>query len=445
MHGWSHSRLISVTTGFILATQVMAGAGAVSRDELTQWLAQDDTQILKPNPGQVIDASSIESLRPLLPPGYFDDFQFPELTMEIQETAHFLPHASYTRATEQFVGQTTLDVEGGLANYHAGRPFSPAQIVAAPADQGGLMVAWNHIHRWQNYGWFSPILTMHYIHPTPDGRAGQLMPGLEGGGNVDRFIVQSYQRVYLNHVSTLAGDDFRVQVADSDSRFFKEYLEMFEPFDVKGMKFVIERMQNPTEPDQVNSYLPTQRRVRRLSAEERADSFMGSDLTFDDFEGYSGRVLDYTWTYIGEKDVLHVSDSKHEFSKYFGPMSRVPHDRWQLRHCVVVEMKPRWSGHPYASKLMFLDAETYNIVVALVFDHEGQLLKTFDVVYKWPVNYPGPDGDPQFTVPLWQATIGTDRKNNTTTVARSQGTTTPNMEPDAIARKFNVSNLSDGR
>ena len=40
----------------------------------------------------------------------------------------------------------------------------------------------------------------------------------------------------------------------------------------------------------------------RFSAKERADSFMGSNATLDDIEGFSGRVLDHSWS-------LNIADS----------------------------------------------------------------------------------------------------------------------------------------
>ncbi len=62
--------------------------------------------------------------------------------------------------------------------------------------------------------------------------------------------------------------------------------------------------------DQVNSYLPTERRVRRLSSRERADSWLGSEMTLDDFAGFSGRVLDYERSLLGEKSILAIADLK---------------------------------------------------------------------------------------------------------------------------------------
>lgn len=101
--------------------------------------------------------------------------------------------------------------------------------------------------------------------------------------------------------SPLPDQGYRVEVRDSDIRFFKNVVEFIDPFNVKGTKFVIERILDPHADDHVNTCLPSARRVRRFSARERADSFMGSNATLDDFDGFSGRVLDYTWYYLGNK------------------------------------------------------------------------------------------------------------------------------------------------
>ena len=70
-------------------------------------------------------------------------------------------------------------------------------------------------------------------------------------------------------------------------------------------------MLDPHADDQVNTYLPTERRVRRFSAKERADSFMGSNVTLDDFEGFSGEYQ-ITWSFIGSRKILAVSNMEKE-------------------------------------------------------------------------------------------------------------------------------------
>ena len=44
--------------------------------------------------------------------------------------------------------------------------------------------------------------------------------------------------------------------------------------------------------------------MRRLATGQITDSFLGSDLMIEDFEGYNGRVSDMKWTYKGTKNVL---------------------------------------------------------------------------------------------------------------------------------------------
>ena len=134
---------------------------------------------------------------------------------------------------------------------------------------------------------------------------------MDGGGNVMRSMTLYYRRVYLSKLAHLADDDYRMDVDDADKLYWKEYMKIVDPFDVAGAQFVVERSLDPHEGDQVYSYLPTERRVRRLSAKERSDSFMGTEYTFDDLQGFSGRVMDYDWRYLGRKVLLHEIGRAH--------------------------------------------------------------------------------------------------------------------------------------
>jgi hypothetical protein len=221
-------------------------------------------------------------------------------------------------------------------------------------------------------------------------------------------------------------------------------MELFAPFDVAGSKFIIERSLDPDEEDQVNSYLASERRVRRLSAQERADNFMGADVNFDDFEGFSGRVLDYSWTLIGEKRILTIADSKHATPQLFGPGSNTPNDRWQLRDYYVVAIVPKWKQHPYRVKFMFVDKQTWLIGLALIFNREDQLWKILDPIYQ----YPGANQiaqQPQASVGRWMGTVAIDLNDQKSTVSVSYGTEIPTMLPKQVRRVFRVSNLNEGR
>ena len=306
------------------------------------------------------------------------------------------------------------------------------------------MVAWNNIYRWGGSGWRSADIAMVYLSPG-DGSTHDpsVAESLRGGGHVERSVGMEYHRVYLSHLAHYADQGYEMKVADADEQHFKDWIQFSEPFDMRGMAFVFERFRDPHEPDQVNSYLPTERRVRRLSAKERSDSFAGSEMTMDDFEGFSGRVLDYSWQYVGEKSVMHVQNSKWDHSRYHGPGSHVPIDRWQLRRCQVVESRPLYPEHPYGRKLTFFDAQTFNIVANVIFDREDRLLKVIYTMYHWPGGEPS--GAPEATVTTWRGSTVVNTQSQRSLVSWGVGVEIPVMTASKVRRLFSVSNLTGGR
>jgi len=419
-------------------------AAEVSRAVVDAWIGM---KVLAdpPLPGTVINHADVDALAPWIPPGLLDEFRFPELRVEIQAPGDYRTHHSYETATEQFHGQATIGDDGSLTNYTAGQPFSNEQIAATTPDQAGLMVAWNQIHRWQYTGYKVEAVTMSYLVPGSSAVPLDEAHGLDGGGNLQRRLVEYYHRVYLSKLAWLNNQDYRFDVPDSDSRFFKDFISFLEPFDVKGTSFVVERYLDPHADDQVNIYSPTERRVRRFSARERADSFMGSEATMDDFDGFSGRVLDYQWTYLGRRALLYVADTQQEVVRGFGPHSRLPDDRWEVRDCHVVEIKSVLEDHPYGARVLFVDAQTWNGALSLIIDHDAKLWKTMQILYRAPAPQTA-DSPPETSVQSWRGQFMIDRMTQNSTIVQARSDTEhPHMKPSQIKRLFSVSSLTSGR
>jgi len=416
---------------------------AATHEDLIAWIEQPPA-LVPPDGGSELTQQDMAVVRAYLPPGYAEEFDFDGLRMEIQARASYPGHQAYQDATAKFAGQATLSADGALENYTAGRPFSDEQIAAATPQQAGLMIGWNRMHRWQYYGYTATEVPMYYMRGR--GGPGPQQPALAGGGTLDRYTMQHYKRVYLNHLAMLPDQGYRTGADDADQRFYKDHVEFLEPFDVKGTMFVIERPLDAHEEDQVNSYLPTQRRVRRLSAQERADVYMGTDMTLDDFEAFGGRVLDYEWTYLGKRDVLSVADGRAPQAVFFGPGSRVPDNRWQVRSCYAVELKPKFAGHPYSSKIVFFDVETLNAPVAVAVNRDGQVWRIFSALYYMPQPAAGGVEALETSVPRWIATIAIDLLKDTATLSMTKaGVTNPTWTDRAIDKQFNVSSLGEGR
>jgi hypothetical protein len=200
---------------------------------------------------------------------------------------------------------------------------------------------------------------------------------------IDRYIHYRFQRVYHSHLASRAEDDYQLAIRGADAIEFKDFIEFLEPFELRELKVVVERSNAPFTEDEAVSYMPGERRTRRLSPKERRDSWMGSELTMDDFFGFSGQVTDYRWALLGTHRVLGIVDSRHRYAHFYGPYSRVPRDRFELRPVWVVEGFPRDPEHPYSSRILFIDRESSVILMALMFDREQQLWKSMLTIYAW--------------------------------------------------------------
>ena len=399
-----------------------------------------------PAVGSVINYDNLSKLQPWVVPGLFEELSFPGVELVIQETQKFTPDKSYLSASTLHMGQAFLDSDGYLRNYSAGRPFSDEQINDADSVQAGYMIGWNWNHRWQHYGLDTLKMPLVYLGNKQEKAPLSKKLGLLGGGSIDRLLVFDYRKVYLNHLPMLPSQDYRIKIKDSETLFFKEFYEFLSPHNVAGTMFLIERKLDQHADDQVNIYSPTERRVRRYSARERADPVMGSNATLDDVESFSGRVLDYKWKYLGERQILTVSNSVNDTPKTFGPYSRVPYDAWQLRECYVLELQSILDDHPYRKRFLFVDKETYSVVASLVFNREEQFWKVLYNVYKWNGNLRGQTQEISNSVPRPLYSVFIDMLANTASIVHTfSGLDYPTMYPSEVKRKYSVSKLGEGR
>lgn len=439
---WCAALGVAVTLG-----PVTAQGEGIDYNAVLAWVESVPVTESTPTPGAVLTQADVHSLRPFVPPGFVEEFDFTGVEAEIQDTARYLPHASFRSATLQYGDQTELAADRSLRHYVSGRPFRAERIDAASPEDAAYMVAWNQVYRWQYDGFATDQEHMAFVRPGETGGRNEsaLEATFQGGGRIERYLVNRYQRVYLNHLAHRADNDYALEVDQADRFHYLDYLAYTHPFEMRGSALIIERSLDPHEEDQVNAYLPAERKVRRLSAKERADSFQGSEFTLDDFEGFNGRVLEYDWVYHGRKRVLYVADAEGPIV-FFGPNSRIPRSRWQLRSCYVVEQRPHTPDHPYGRKLLFVDAETYNIPLTLNFDRDDQLMRVMYGIYEWPYEGAAPDdAAPGDTVPRWRAGVAWNLKTGHATHFWSNKTVLPEAKRSFVKRRFNVSNLSGGR
>lgn len=90
---------------------------------------------------------------------------------------------------------------------------------------------------------------------------------------------------------------WEVKYGDPDQDLSKIVMEFREPSSVKDTRFL--QVENDGEDDDQWIYLPDLDRVRRISASQGGDSFMGSDFTYDDMQ--SRELDDYNYELLKEE------------------------------------------------------------------------------------------------------------------------------------------------
>jgi hypothetical protein len=364
-------------TLFLLLFPLYPAHGAVvdlpTYQEILDWIKepQPEPQFM---PGDTMTYKDIEKLKPFIPREFWPHLLFEGMDIRIVKPRDLSPPKHYLEATKKLSPQVKLGPKGELINYIAGFPFPPETI--QPDDpQAGLKLAWDFNHRW----WGEGI-----------GASRFAFDLMSSDGKVERNFQGQAKWYIYSHRTDLEDTNYAIPVKGAEDFESKEWVTILGPFDVKDTTFCFFRYNDPFKQDDAWAFVPALRRVRRMSAAARADSFMGSEWNFDDFLNFSGKVLAREWKYLGRKKVLEpVGRRVYQVGHYGGQFNVVPlRDDWQLVDTFIVEVKPKWERHPYAQKVIYFDAQNITSTYASCYDKKGELWKTFMLGWRWSEDTP---------------------------------------------------------
>lgn len=349
--------------------------------------------------GDIVTFDQVDRLKPFLPPELWPhrDFVFYEgMRMEIGPPfADYSPPDVFEKATRENAGKARIGPDGSLEGYVAGEPFPMEAIDCAGDPQAGVKIAWNFDYRWQGAG------------PASHGRysywdRGEELPLYYEGWGRTVMLAHRPEPQYADK----GGDLFR-----GEKRKLAFRVGVDAPFDAKGIALITYRYKAADAPlastknDDTWVYVPTLRRVRRISSYQRTDAVSGTDFTFDDLSGFSGIVPQYQWRCLGQQDVLASVNSKVKAYPYtrdysFGPYGlSFANDRWELRHTFKIQFEPGNADHPYSRKIMYVDRNTAEILYSFAYDRKDELWKVIYHNKLWSEDakdvYPGWEGVPE--------------------------------------------------
>jgi hypothetical protein len=334
--------------------------------------------------GEVITFDQAERLQPVLPPEFWanrDFFLYEGMKLEIGPAFADYPNApEYEAATQRFAGQARIGPDDSLENYTAGRPFDPAAIDCKGDPQAGVKHMWNFDYQWSGDGADSRYFYSYWDR-------GEELPLFYEG--TSKTILLAH-RVEPSLLEKQQGDLFR-----GEKRKNVFGIEVEAPFDARGILVLTHRYKASDLPraqaknDDTWVYVPTLRRVRRISTAQRTDAVSGTDFTFDDLRSFTGIVPQYEWSCLGTMDVLAPVNSKvlaypQEREHNFGPYGlSYADDRWEMRRAVKIRMKPKNPDHPYRYKDLYLDAQTYVALYSFAYDQKEELWKIIWHNHRW--------------------------------------------------------------
>ncbi len=336
-----------------------------------------------PREGDVLTYERLAELKPFLPPEFWanrDFFFYEGMQLEIGP-AHrdYTPAPVYVEATKKYAGQVKLGPENSLVDYRAGQPF-PMEAIDCAGDPGaGAKIAWNFVRRWEGNG----------------GKARFYYSYWDRGEELPLYYEGHSAGVSLAFRPEPEHDEQNGDLFRAEQRYVASGPEVEAPFDARGIALLTYRYKasfNPeatTRNDDTWVYVPTLRRVRRISTAQRTDAVSGTDFTLDDLFSFNGIVPQYQWKCLGEQDLLAPMNTKVRAYPYdpdhnFGPYGlSFADDRWEMRHAVKIRFIPNNEAHPYEHKDIYIDEQTLEPMYSFAYDRKQELWKIIWHNHRW--------------------------------------------------------------
>ncbi|MGH7781757.1 MAG: DUF1329 domain-containing protein [Candidatus Binataceae bacterium] len=346
-------------------------------------------------PGDVITKANAAKVQSLLSPGNYTLAQR-GMVMDIVPSEKLEWPPPYTSATEKYHAQVALAPDGSLRNYVAGLPFP---LLDANDPEMATKIMWNFS--------FRPLYT-----DDADLRFPEVASyGASGGDPLSFFTVGHF--AFYNNVGRIEVPPIPTDpdAAKSGVRYRFGFYPFLEPSELRGFGMVRYRHIDPKVEDNTWVFNPSSRRLRRESADVLTDAIgmlpgfsagggggggggegggggmgagaggasLASSIDTDSYFGFAAKVEDYTYKYLGDKNMLAVTNAKTS------PETGCPSDgnhticpeNWEMRHLYEVEATAK-PGNNFSipRRILYLDSEGWFITASDQYDREGKLWKT---------------------------------------------------------------------
>ena len=312
-------------------------------------------------PGEKITGETVGKVKDMISPGleWCIAHGWP---ITIGETKRVEFPRAYREVTEKYAAQVELSADAlHVLNYVAGLPFPNLD----PKDpQIAYKIMWNYSYNF--------LTTDDVDLRNFDADTGSI--AAHGAMTVERhFLLDHFRRLFWN--GRLYVDPKPEKPNRNSYRAQQGLYPILEPFDLKGVGALGYRYLDPAKQDDSWLYLPSLRRVRRLSTAQRSDALFGQDTDVDSYYGYSGHIAWMEWKFLGERDLLGVMHARHYPVKWDERVDWAFDEVWEKRRVYVLEDTSKLPQYAYGKRVLFIDKEAWVIPHTDIYDRAGELWK----------------------------------------------------------------------
>jgi hypothetical protein len=359
--------------------------------------------------GDTLGRDNADKAKDLLPPEILAHFQQGEYEHPIASMPNgiYYHEKSFDDGTKANAGRFELSKDGAVVDKATGK--APDDIhglpfpTLDPADpSAGLKAVWNQFHNYWNQGSYDFNTQIVWVSP----------------GGMDRSSTQSVIFAYYENQGPAH------QLPNPQGFEWQSITNALDPADLQGTASLNYRYKDPTKRDSLWTYVPALRRVRAVSPSNRADGFLGSDLSQDDGHFFDAKPEDFEWKTIGLRDGLRFAEDSSLRGEAGSPIYVESTGGWRpvwdkdvkgagfqkpgwkgvawapvsndlvKRKMWVVEAKPKDQYYLYGRIELWIDAETFTGAWARKFSWKNELLNVYQVAQY--LQYPATrDGIPE--------------------------------------------------
>jgi len=153
---------------------------------------------------------------------------------------------------------------------------------------------------------------------------------------------------------------------ESDGIAYKDLTVFTGPTQVKGLANLSWTYLDPQKQQDVWLWLPSLKKVRKISASQADDSFLGADFTIEDIT--TRRFGDETYRLVKEENFTGFTS---DFSKK---------TYYKDTPCYVIEAAPKRANWYYAKRLVWIDKQYGTNIYEEKYDSKGQ---KFQYIFRW--------------------------------------------------------------